>query len=58
MVERAEDEEEDVLCVMHLVSPVMKEGEQSVNNIRSRNNEAEVKGREMKEGASGEELSR
>jgi hypothetical protein len=36
----------------------MKEGEQSVNNIRSRNNEPEVKGREMKEGASGEELSR
>jgi hypothetical protein len=31
---------------MYLVSPVMKEGEKSVNKRRSRNKEADVKGKE------------
>jgi hypothetical protein len=40
VVERVEGEEEDeMLYVMYLVSPVKKEGEKSVNKRRSRNNE-------------------
>jgi hypothetical protein len=36
VVERVEGEGEDVLCVMYLVSAVMKEGEKSVNKRRRR----------------------